>query len=406
MFTDFLWYLGAKQQYQRQKELGLAGFIGLLFALFMIFKWDSIFYPLFNALGFVALADKLGLIHDELGIYTFLNIVVVIFYLSLFIALTLFLSILLSSLLKIFGASKLGNAIMFWTFFCTFFPLIALVVWIGLRKHLQTEEGQSSLRYVYSRDRELKPLLNKYLNDSELVRMFRLYEEQAQRENTPVKELTYFEVMEHLNRAVASIEDDRTFLFGYDKVEGQYYILLPNPLPEYASQCAVYDNYKPYNGIYNYPHCDVIGFLKESGTYDETFGFHVASIPVEFKWNSNEKRILPVLSENPKIQLKNTLNLFNFKVDSSDSAQIFEEVAKRDDVQNWIRTAHVMVYFIPTAFPEGTPFAAENRFFHAVKDVPNVDVFYSLYAADLEACKQYFQERGKNWETEWLTKAD
>lgn len=80
MYTDFLWLLGAKQQYDRQKELGLAGLSGLLLVIFMVWKWDSIFYPLASKFGFVSLAERFGLINDDLAIMTLINVSAVLFF--------------------------------------------------------------------------------------------------------------------------------------------------------------------------------------------------------------------------------------------------------------------------------------------------------------------------------------
>lgn len=403
MLTNLLWFLEAKMQYQKQREQGLAGLLALLLVLFMAWKWNSIFYPLFDKLGIVTLVGKLGLINEEMGLYTIINITVFIFYLSLFFALALLAISVIGTALSLFGVSKLGSNLIWGSLFILLSPIVFTGLYFERKKQRKTPEGQSTMQYVYSHDKQLKPLLRKYKDLTKGPRMYELYQEQSIREQRAITFISMNDIKLHLNRAVASVADNRNWLLGYDRTNEQWHILFPNPLPEYASKMAEYNHFKPYNSIFNYKKYDIEQLLVENGQAGSE-GFYVPSLPIDFTWNSEEKRILPTVKEKAKVGLLNTKFMKTMRLHEDDTAQLFEEVSHREDVANWVTTAHIMVYFIPTAFPSDTPYAAEKRFYHAMKDIPNVDTFFPIYTADVEACKAYFKQQGKDWHTEWFTK--
>jgi len=398
MFADFLWLLGAKQQHDRQRELGLAGLFGLLLVIFMVWKWDSIFYPLFDKLGFVGFAERVGLI-SELPVMTVINILAVIFFLSLLFGISAFLLTVIGCSLMVFGSSALGKKMLGGALFFLFFPLVVVYMCVIQYRYSTSSEGQASMRNTYRRDPNLKPLLKEYEDEAESLRMYLLYKKQAYREIEKSSSFQSVDAKLHLNRAVASIKDDRDWLVGYDEFDEQWYVLFPNPLPEFVSKATGHKNVR--DAISTYPEYKVEGFFVDVGDRASE-GFFVPALPIEFKWNKDKQMIDPCVSVDAKIIIKNTKNMYNYQIQSEEITTLFDVISERKDLIERNRKAHILLYLIPIAYPPEVPFAAEESFNKAVKDVPYADTYYPIYASDVRECIVQFAETGKEWAINWF----
>ncbi|MEK5071679.1 hypothetical protein [Sporosarcina sp. FSL K6-1508] len=417
MYTDFLWLLGAKQQYDRQKELGLAGLSGLLLVIFMVWKWDSIFYPLASKFGFVSLAERFGLINDDLAIMTLINVSAVLFFLALFIALGSFILVVVGCSLMVVGGSQLGKRLLGFAAFILFFPLILIFMIVTQYRRSTTLEDKGSLRNTYRDDSTLKPLLKKFKHHAKPLEYFHLYEEQINRENdeSNVDFASAEVILAKLNRAVASIKDDRDWLFGYDETEEQWYVLFPNPLPTFASPCAEYNQMNPYDAILEYQKYNVRGFTENENDRD---GFHVPAMPIDFLWEWTEARIKPSIQfekvpmwvgssdmvERAQMVIKNTKLLKTFNINSPDVPVLFNSIAEHEILEKWNRNAHVVLYLIPIVFLPflPNPVSSERLYNNAISNIRHVDVFSPIYAADVENHLAYFKNIGKNWSNTWF----
>lgn len=90
MLQDLLWLASAKQQYNMQRSAGMAGLMGFLSLFFIVWKWDEWFYPVFQKLGFVDMAHRVGIV-SELTALTTLSVLLLIAMVSFFFALIAFL---------------------------------------------------------------------------------------------------------------------------------------------------------------------------------------------------------------------------------------------------------------------------------------------------------------------------
>ena len=399
MFTDFLWLLGAKQQHDRQKELGLAGLGGLLLVFLMVWKWDSIFFPLFNKLGFVGFAERIGLI-SELPVMTVLNILAVIFVLCLFLTISAFLITVVGCSLLVFGSSAAGKKVLGVAAFVFFFPIILIFMVVVQYRYSTSPEGKASMRNTYKRDPNLKPLLKRYHDESEASRMHLLYIKQVyRREKEKTFEFQPVDAKFHLNRAVASIKTDRGWLIGYDSSDMQWYVLFPNPLPVFASQAAERNNLK--EAIANFPKYHLKDyFVDVKDGFNEDF--YVPALPIHFSWNKSELKIEPVIYDNAKLTSKNTKNMYNYRIQTEEITSLFDIIAERKDLFEKNRYLHVFLYLVPIAYPPGVPFEAEERFNGAVKRIPYSDTYYPIYAADVRESVTHFAEARKEWAINWF----
>jgi len=420
MFTDYLWLLGAKQQYDRQKELGLAGLSGLLLVIFVVWQWDSVFYPLANKLGFVALADRLGLISSEEGIMTVINVTAFIFFLSLFLSLAFFILTMIGVALLFFRQSKIGSMLISIGLLVLFFPIVIFFLIKTYVNQAKSPESKNSLWNTYSSDSELKPLL-KTLKDKPVGEAyFELYKEQVKRENNggSITSMNKKLVKSFLNRAVASTVDTRHWLVGYDQSEDQWYTLFPNPLPQYASRCANRDSFHIFNAILNISKYETDTYFPN---YDKkALSFHVPAMPISLDWDHKTKRIMPsVMLEDKLVSvlgtdtvkteqmvLKSTLDMPIYKVKTSDFTKLFKEISNFTLLDKWNRSAHAAVYLIPQVYLANivNPKSSELIFNNAIKHIPFLEEFYPVYAADVQEHLNFFNKTDVQWTHTWHPK--
>ena len=227
MLQDLLWLASAKQQYNMQRSAGMAGLMGFLSLFFIVWKWDEWFYPVFQKLGFVDMAHRVGIV-SELTALTTLSVLLLIAMVSFFFALIAFLLLFAIGTFFAIGNTKKGLTIISYGILILFAPIILPV---GLYFHLKDKKAKkkdfengiihpTTMENKYKTDKTLKPLWKNYKSDLETIRMFQLFQEQLKREGNG-SNLMYnglstmvSQVMEqkktlhkYLNRAVASVSD-------------------------------------------------------------------------------------------------------------------------------------------------------------------------------------------------------
>jgi len=86
MFNNFLWFLNAKYQHDQQRGTGLSGFVGIVLVIFVLWKWNTIFYPLLEKIGVIKFAKRIGLTHENplltiVMVFVFIMILLILFLL-------------------------------------------------------------------------------------------------------------------------------------------------------------------------------------------------------------------------------------------------------------------------------------------------------------------------------------
>lgn len=252
MLTDLLWAYGAKQHYNRIKNTGTAGAMGLLFVLFMIWQWDSIFYPLFNFFGFTTLAETVGAVNPDSAAITAFNS----FYLFLILGYTLAFVVALPSLFLLMVCMVVKNKFIQYPLMLVLFILISPLLFIALLVQ------KSQKKKAFNNSLYTKLLPNEQVTD--FLKSVDVDKPQAVEGYTFIAQefikgaeqtfLSPEDAKNKLNKVVVNYKTDNSdWLLGYSHEKDQWYLLTYNPLPAYVSRCATFRN--------------------SDGNYNDTFGF-------------------------------------------------------------------------------------------------------------------------------------
>lgn len=401
MFTDLLWYLGAKQQYNNQVKQGMAGLLGILSVIFIVWKWDTIFLPILDKLGLVDYAYHLGLVH-EMPVITILNVTSIVFIIALLISSGMFLIAVSATIIMIIGQTKIGTFIFGLGMFLVFFPiLIPLIICNVIKNKKETNDFSNT----YKNDPELSKSLNKYKEFPEASKMFHLFKEQLEHESRSsiFNKLTEEEAIHILNRAVDYKHHHQYWLLSYNAYKDQWLIHLPNPLPKYASPCAdeKYAYQRPEN-LFNYPKYDIrASFIEQKAAEDP--GFSTLTIPVEFVWDN--KKIVPKIEEHPKLRYRYSKGLIFYNVNSSIMDEFYMNIEKRYDVLSRMLHAHLVLYLIPMAFKENESLNINTHYNEMICNIPNVNYFSPIYKeAMYNKLVIYAGRNGNEWARRELKK--
>jgi hypothetical protein len=258
--NTFLDLVSMKLHYDKGKETGLAGIVGIIVVLACIALWGYI-RPVLEFLGVMSLLDKLGLIHPEEAGMTwfrlfggFLSLYVIAIIIFLFL---LFLVFLFSAISNSKVGKWLGNILAITVFHVVISPLyiiaIPLIIIVGIIEFVSYIKNPTK----YKEERKEKKRLNTNKMELQLTRELGIsdqpklnpnynqtkeYVAQAKaeirgetyiptpKENPNYKEhneITFEEAFQRLNRL--PMHGDNRFLIGvtYDR---KFYILLPKPL--------------------------------------------------------------------------------------------------------------------------------------------------------------------------------
>lgn len=414
MLTQLLWFVHAKQQHDMQRAQGLAGLVGLLLVIFMVWQWDELFQPLLNAVGLVDFADRVGMV-SELPIITVLNVIGVLFVLSLFIGLMTMAFAFIGIVFSIFGATKLGR-IFFENAMLVVLAPILLPVFVltfisrSLKGELKSNPTagvmpkETTIEKFYKETPERRAEWKQVKELPGAARLFRLYQSQMKQQdsNTRVEEFTTAEQTElFLNRAVASIENDLDWLIAYDAYEDQHYILLPNPLPKFVSHCFAEKDLSSDGSVYGF---EMAYIQNGMGNAREAAKFTAPALPVDFVWDGFAIQMNVTHSRGIKpYVVSDATNVY--RIQSVVTQKVYRELSGLSYVQRAILDAHLALYIIPIAYLEKqTPIGEYHPYglLERAKDVPNAEVFSMVYGADIKEKVQDFAERGETWAINYL----
>lgn len=237
MISDLLWVYGAKQQHDIIKSTGRAGAISLILALFIIWQWDSIFFPILDFFGFTTFAENVGAVSDE-SASNFLNVyylIIMLAYIFAFIiAIPTFIFLIFCTVIK----SKILS-----------FPFIIMTIILCSPLYLiytivtKNKKAKAFKNSLYS-----KLLKNEEVN--EFLKSCGVEQKQQMEGYTFIAQeflkgadqtfLNANEATSLLNKVVVDYKTNNSdWLLGYSSVEDRWYLLTYNPIPAYASKCAI-----------------------------------------------------------------------------------------------------------------------------------------------------------------------
>ena len=411
MLTQLLWFVHAKQQHDMQRAQGLAGLISLLLVIFMVWQWDEIFLPVLNFLGLVDLANRVGLVHES-PVITIINVLLIIFLLSVTVGLLAMALAFIGIVFSIFGGSRLGGAFLENAFFVLLLPFI-LPLALGdqfirwMRGDLKRDPNavqrakEMKIEKYYKQTPELREEWKQTKDLTESARLFSLFRTQVLRDDTTaiVEEFPKGEKTEKfLNRAVASIENDLDWLIGYSMAEDQHFLLLPNPLPKFVSHCFSEKELSADGSVYGYH----LAYTRHSIGGD--ISYHVPAVPIDFEWDGYTIQ-MKQSSRGELVPFELSRFMSIYRIQAASVGNLYQEVSRRYDVKRAILNAHLALYIIPIAYMEKQmPTGAFNPYelIRQASEVPNAEVFSIVYAADIKEKIEEFADRGESWAVKYM----
>ncbi|MCM3390519.1 hypothetical protein M3649_20760 [Ureibacillus chungkukjangi] len=414
MLSELLWVYGAKRQYDMQKENGLAGIFGILSVIFIIWQWDTIFYPLFKAIGLVDIFSNAGLFNENMSILTVINvlatIVLILFLAAVITAIPMFLIILI---LNVFGNydSERPNAIHY-AFAIVLFPigLLLYALFIPLQAMGIVSKPQKSLRQHVKEDAQM---MATYKNNivplkSESALIAELYAIQQSNLKDPVeaRPLSYEETVKVLNRAVLHLEESKDYVFAFSETKKQWYLLLNNPVPVFASKIIRDD--RPEVSPFNYESLYKDFSMYSDYKYEAYRGHYYApAVALNFSWDYAAQLITLKLHEGPNSTILDVETFTNFvQLDGESVHEFYKKAINVFGVQSAVDRAHAYAYILPIAYPvEEKRFLAGETYpsyYRELQKVPNV---YKLAPDFKELAIEYIQRSAsfnQSWAKDYL----
>ncbi|MGE6756046.1 hypothetical protein ACQKFO_21835 [Rossellomorea sp. NPDC071047] len=360
MLRDLLWLAEAKMSYDRGKQTGLWGLVGVGLIILGAVYWDSLLLPFFNSIGLVNLAYKFNLVTDTgslttwnvfIGIFGFI-IILLIFLLAAIVLYTLFLWTVMLMFKGEQGekiAEKVGVA--FFGIITSPITIPALIIGYLISFIASPKNFIKNLKYQVANQKEEQ----EYINNQEAFFLA-----------TNSKELSKEVVQQRLNRLY--MKEDQDYLVGLinerNNSNAKMYILLPSPF--YRGRYVEYDDrYEIHKDERNIA-CIEIKFIHD-GKNDLEF----TKIPIKIEHIS--------LSRFHKIVEKHDANI----------KELFNYINKDNDIQSYTRRAnrryilereHCKRKMKITENPEH--FESAQKYFEAL-NATHADILELMYDEDM-----------------------
>lgn len=399
MLNELLWLYATKRQYEMQKENGLAGLIGILVTILIIWQWNNWFYPILESVGIVSLADRIGMITGS-PILTTINVLGLIMVLIfIFLAMVAIPTFIILSLMNLFGSNHNSNrpSPLQYVVSLILLPILLLLYpIIKLMKKLKLISPTTAEIYKEQNKIDTKSIEESYLD---------VFTSQEQK-NDPTTSRTVIsqqEAISHLNRAIASLEDMKDFIFAYSESNKTWYLLTPNPIPPFASKILV--NSSPQRTPYNY------GELYETfkNNNDNLTNFYVPASKLTINWNKITNFVNISVTNEGSGFILNCSEAKTFEILKGKSIEnLFKQAANMASLKNLSLKAHVLSYTIPIAYPEEMKrfkTSATPSYYRELKKVPYVDAFAPLYRADVFQEVKTAAARNNQWAIDYLANA-
>ncbi|WP_201715471.1 hypothetical protein [Rossellomorea arthrocnemi] len=225
MLRDLLWLAEAKMSYDRGKQTGLWGLIGVGLIILGAVYWDSLLLPFFNSIGLVNLAYKFNLVTDTgsltawnvfIGIFGFI-VILLIFLLAAMVLYTLFLWTVMLMFKGEQGekiAEKIGIAF-FWIITSPITIPVLIIV--------------NAVSFIASPLNFIKDIKDRKSNRQETYNYMKNQESHFVSKDS--QDITNELALQRLNRLY--MKDDQDYLIGlvkeWNSEKFRMYILLPSP---------------------------------------------------------------------------------------------------------------------------------------------------------------------------------
>lgn len=416
MLQDLLWLYGAKRQYEIQKEAGLAGLIALVSTFFIIWQWDNLFYPFFEAIGLIHLVSESGLIGGTIR-ETIINIsatfLFFIFAIGLAIALPMLVLMIILSLVT--SNNERPNPILF-ALSLVLLPIMLVIYFIyrilraaGLIKKSRPQTVQQFARQNSTIKSTAKGSNNKKQPvEVQYLQLFLKQEAEQGITNTYV-EVSQEDAKKTLNRAISSLHENTEYLFGFDERYNHWYLLLPNPIPVFASETIL--DKRPEVTPFNFEKLSLAHLRCSTGyKYAQKPVFYVPAMPLNFVFDPTTQHIsmAPVANHNGYIVGVDNLAKF-VKVNSKAAQKVYEVIANNKGIQSSVKKAHAYAYTIPLAYPIEVHHFNDSSctfsYYKALQDVPNASELCEFYKDDVLDLLRQKGASGHLWARELVKQA-
>ncbi|MGN7299096.1 hypothetical protein [Ferdinandcohnia sp. SAFN-114] len=209
-----LHFADAALQYYRGKQTGLWGLVGIALVIIIATAWDYIL-PVFDALGIVALLDKMGLIYEGSPGMTAFRIFVA------FILLYICLIIVGLALLAVFAVvmmvsqSKAGKGLLIASFFLVFFPFVALYGIVRLLAFMvdKKEQKQDPEAYTERKRLEKNKQVIDYLITAGVEEEKRKVLREREKEIDKLRERFAYDKIEEINNQPIEVKENNIISF-------------------------------------------------------------------------------------------------------------------------------------------------------------------------------------------------
>ena len=212
MLNDLLWIYGTKRQYDMQKENGLAGLIGILVVFLIVWQWNNWFYPIFESVGLVSIANNVGLITGS-AIHTTINVLgLIIGLIVIFFVLVAIPTFFILLIMNLFGSNFNSNrptplqytfSLLLLPLMLVFYPIVKLLKVLKIISPTSVESYKELNKDIVSETSSIE--------DSYTA----VFISQEQKADTSAKRtlISKEEAISILNRSIASLEDTNDYVF-------------------------------------------------------------------------------------------------------------------------------------------------------------------------------------------------
>lgn len=261
MVDALVTYLHANYQYNLHKKTRGLGLLGAAFIVLVLVKWDLWFYPIFDSMGLITIAEKSGLI-QQTSVGTMFVIGLLLLITIFFTTLILFANTICSTILLALPM-PIKMLLLFIVFIITS-PFL-------LFKKLFTPANKSGADTVNESIEEDTIEMDKYKQGKSFLMSIR--------NPAGTASLTKKEVYKRLNQAVADHTDTKHYVLAYQPSNGgNWYILGSNPLPAYMSDSV------SYNGEYS------LETINQKLKVVQAATLYIPAEPVHFIWNKQNEQ--------------------------------------------------------------------------------------------------------------------
>ena len=405
MLNQLLALYNVRQNYNIGKASGLAGLVAFIVIFLIGLGWDDIIYPLLTTLGIIDVLTESGVINnsDPTGVRTLFNLAAL--YVGSLLILGILIAIPTVVLMTVLGmAGFLKNApnpvlfgvgIIFLPFILILTVLFKLLDFIGITKK------ERNIRTYTNEHPTMKQSLSKTKDLYGNVKEENLLELFAIQEGIVYNELSLNEAHTKINISVKKLSELESFIFGYNPHFKTWHLLLPNPIPFYATEALFgKHNKSPFNVKEHFT--NYLGY-KVSDESLPIYDFPIYS-PTCFTNVGYVKNLNKIVFTKGNLSTATITNLSDLsKFVQLDGEVIRNEFSNLDEYvgpRMIVKRAHVYSYLIPLAYPMENEYydkGYEFSYYKALENVPNAVENIAFYKDEVTKEVNFLANNGNLW---------